>query len=94
MSYVKAEDVLPKELIRTIQQYVDGKAIYIPSLQKKTWGSQTKIKSLLMERDRQIYAGFIAGTPVDELAQKYSISDKSIQRIIRRMKEPEPERGS
>ena len=94
MSYIKAEDVLPKELIRTIQQYIDGKAIYIPSLQKKTWGSETKVKSFLLERNRQIYAEFIAGASVDELAQKHSISDKSIQRIIRGMRESEPERGA
>jgi len=31
MSYIRAEEVLPKELIETIQQYVNGKAIYIPS---------------------------------------------------------------
>ena len=30
MSYIRAEEVLPKELIETIQQYVNGKAIYIP----------------------------------------------------------------
>ena len=41
MSYIRAEDVLPKKLIKTIQQYVDGKAIYIPSKQKKAWGSET-----------------------------------------------------
>ena len=34
MSYISAEDVLPKELIETIQQYVDGKTIYIPSISK------------------------------------------------------------
>ena len=34
MSYVKAENVLPKELIETIQQYVDGKMIYIPCKEK------------------------------------------------------------
>lgn len=26
MSYIRAEEVLPKELIETIQQYVNGKA--------------------------------------------------------------------
>ena len=36
MSYISAEDVLPKELIETIQQYVNGKAIYIPSLCVRT----------------------------------------------------------
>lgn len=38
MSYIRAEEVLPKELIETIQQYVNGKAIYIPSTSKKEWG--------------------------------------------------------
>ena len=30
MSYKKAAQILPDELIRQIQQYVDGEAIYIP----------------------------------------------------------------
>ena len=30
MSYIKAEDILPRELLETIQQYVDGQLIYIP----------------------------------------------------------------
>lgn len=34
MSYISAEDVLPKELIETIQQYVSGKSIYIPCKEK------------------------------------------------------------
>ena len=36
MSYIRAEEVLPKELIETIQQYVNGKAIYIPSTLKRS----------------------------------------------------------
>ncbi len=30
MGYIKAETVLPAEIIELIQQYVDGKNIYIP----------------------------------------------------------------
>ena len=30
MSYIKAEEILPEELIRQIQKYVDGVYIYIP----------------------------------------------------------------
>lgn len=41
MSYLRAEEILPKELIEEIQQYVDGKSIYIPSIKKKDWGSWT-----------------------------------------------------
>ena len=94
MSYIRAEDVLPKELIQTIQQYVDGKAIYIPSVQKKPWGSETKTRSILLERNREIWAAFRTGTPVSARTQRYSISEKSVQRIIRRMKASEPERGT
>ena len=35
MSYVRAENVLPKELIEAIQEYVSGKSIYIPCKEKK-----------------------------------------------------------
>ena len=44
MNYISAEDILPKELIETIQQYVSGKSVYIPCKEKKVWGSQTKTK--------------------------------------------------
>ena len=42
MSYIKAETILPKVLIETIQQYVEGKSIYIPSKEKLEWGSRTE----------------------------------------------------
>ena len=89
MSYIKAEDVLPMDLIRTIQQYVDGKAIYIPSLQKKAWGSEKNTRAILQERNRQIYEAYSAGESVKLLAEKHSLSVKTVQKIIRRMKESE-----
>ena len=93
MSYIRAEDVLPKKLIETIQQYVDGKAIYIPSVRKRPWGSETRTRSILQERNQGIFAEYQAGKPVSELAEAYSISDKSIQRIIRQLKASEAKRG-
>ena len=30
MSYIKADDVLPQNIIKIIQQYIDGENIYIP----------------------------------------------------------------
>lgn len=40
MSYKKANNLLPAELIALIQNYVDGEYIYIPRRQdsKKSWG--------------------------------------------------------
>ena len=37
MSYINAEEVLPKELIEMIQQYVNGESIYIPCKEKKVY---------------------------------------------------------
>lgn len=83
MSYISAEDVLPKELIETIQQYVSGKSIYIPCKEKKDWGSQTKTKQYYKIRNREICAKHKNGVSVNMLATIYSLSEKSIQRIVR-----------
>lgn len=83
MSYISAEEVLPKELIETIQQYVSGKSIYIPSKEKKNWGSETATKQYYAMRNREICAKHKDGISVKELASAYSLSEKSIQRILR-----------
>lgn len=86
MSYIRAEDVLPKELIETIQQYVNGKAIYIPSISKKAWGSHTDTKQYLQKRNERIYKEYQAGISTDKLSERFALSAKSIQRIIREAK--------
>lgn len=86
MSYIRAEEVLPQKLIETIQQYVNGKAIYIPSVGKQAWGSKTDTRMYLQERNLQIFEEYRNGLSINELAKKYSLSDKSIQRIIRGIK--------
>lgn len=88
MGYRKAEDILPIEIIELIQQYVDGENIYIPrkSSYRQAWGTGTQIKQELLERDKQIYDEYLAGSNTAELACKYYLSEKSIQRIIRTQK--------
>ncbi|MFQ9548404.1 MAG: CD3324 family protein [Lachnospiraceae bacterium] len=50
MSYRKAEEILPRELIEVIQQYVDGENIYIPRKleHRKGWGERTQARQELM----------------------------------------------
>ena len=83
MSYIRAEEILPKELIETIQQYVSGKSIYIPCREKKVWGSQTKTRQYYKARNYEICQKHIKGISIELLAEEYSLSEKSIQRIIR-----------
>lgn len=86
MSYIRAEEVLPEELINTIQQYVNGKAIYIPSVGKQAWGSGTGTRKVLQERNLRIYEKYQSGHTPTALAEEYALSEKSIQRIIREVK--------
>lgn len=83
MGYMRAEDILPEELIETIQQYIDGKSIYIPCKEKKIWGSQTKTKQYYEIRNHEICEKHIKGVSIEKLANEYFLSEKSIQRIIR-----------
>lgn len=83
MSYICAEDVLPKELIETIQQYVSGKSIYIPCKEKKVWGSETKTRQYYNNRNQEICSKHKTGIAIKMLADEYSLSVKSIQRIVR-----------
>ncbi len=83
MSYIKAENVLPRELIETIQQYVDGKLIYIPCKEKQEWGSATSARVFFRERNERIYETYKSGMSIQDLAHCFSLSEKSIQRILR-----------
>ncbi len=84
MSYQKAENILPQEILELVQNYVDGAYLYIPrkNNQKKAWGTNTRTRHELSTRNEEIYKAYLAGSPVDELAETYFLSTKSIQRIL------------
>ncbi|QPQ35727.1 MULTISPECIES: CD3324 family protein [unclassified Lysinibacillus] len=84
MSYKKASNLLPAELIALIQNYVDGEYIYIPRRQdsKKRWGSGTTTKKELEVRNNNIYQDYLSGTDMETLSATYYLSLKSIQRIL------------
>ena len=88
MGYRRAEEILPMEIIEIIQRYVDGENIYIPKKagNRKQWGSGTPIRQELQSRNRRIYADWQQGAGCAELARRYFLSEKSIQRIVRNMK--------
>jgi Mor family transcriptional regulator len=88
MGYYRAEEILPSNIIKLIQNYIDGEHIYIPRKEsnKRQWGSQTLIRQELSERNSSIYSDYQKGYKVYELAEKYFLSEKSIHRILREMK--------
>ena len=88
MGYKKATQVLPQELLLKVQEYIDGEFLYIPRVadNKKNWGATTSTRQELRIRNECIYAGYLAGQRMESLADKYFLSLKSIQRIVRQLK--------
>ena len=85
MRYIKAEEILPEEVIELIQQYVDGQTVYIPrkAENRRAWGDATSYKTELAERNRRIRREHQQGCSVSELADRYHLAEKSIRRILR-----------
>lgn len=86
MSYIKAESILPEELIRQIQEYADGVYIYIPRKPgtRHFWGQETPYKAELKARNDRIRSDYATGTSVAALSRKYHLSEKSIRRILQK----------
>ena len=86
MSYIKAEEILPEDLIRQIQKYADGVYIYIPRKPgtRHAWGQETDYKAELKLRNDRIRADFVTGMSVVALSRKYHLSEKSIRRILQK----------
>lgn len=89
MKYAKAQDVLPEEIVKIIQEYVDGKYLYVPRKNEnhKAWGEKSGIKNSLKARNSEIYKKYINGATINALTKEYYLSEKSIRRIITQEKD-------
>lgn len=84
MKYSKAESIFPEELLRIIQEYVQGELVYIPK-PKEThlkWGEKTESKSKVSARNVEIKSLFLNGIRIEELADRYFLSCESIKKIV------------
>jgi Mor family transcriptional regulator len=84
MKYIKACDILPKDLLEEIQNYAEGCIVYIPNKtgNRRAWGDMTGTKSELVKRNIQIKKDFKTGIKIDNLSKKYSLSVETIKKII------------
>ena len=84
MSYAKARDIFPNEILEIIQNYVEGEYIYIPKKEENriAWGELTQSKEELLIRNTKIYEDYLAGISIKILSERYYLSPKSIQRIV------------
>jgi hypothetical protein len=86
MKYVKAEAILPENLLKEIQRYVQGETIYIPKPKKayRKWGTHSGTRALIDERNACIQDAFKNGKTIDQLAFDYHLSCETIKKIVYR----------
>ena len=83
MKYKNAADILPPGLLQEVQCYIEGEILYIPrSDSKQEWGAVSGSKKFYLERNYQIRELFQNGKTVEELAEKFGISNSAIKKIV------------
>lgn len=82
MKYKSANDVLPKELLALVQEYIQGTYIYVPVKDKHIAEFPTDYKTELEKRNAHIYTNYLEGMKDKQLSRIYNLSESSIRRII------------
>ena len=83
MKYINAAEILPKQLLKELQTYVDGSVLYVPKVStKKAWGTKSGARTFYQERNREIQKRFKEGYSIDALAEQYGLAYSTIKKII------------
>ncbi len=83
-SYIKAEELLPPELLNEIQKYVQGSLVYIPRPRQSRmgWGQKNGTRLNLDTRNRTIREAKQTGKTINQLADDYNLSTDGIRKIL------------
>lgn len=84
MKYINANEILPKPLIKELQNYVQGGYIYVPikTDERKNWGEQSGYRFELDRRNEKIRQEYKNGVSLDILADRYYLSVSAVKKII------------
>jgi len=84
VKYVKIETILPDNLVKEIQKYIQGEYIYVPSQveKRKKWGESSGSRTYIQNRNEDISKKYTSGHKVKSLAEEFFLSVDSIKKII------------
>ena len=83
MKYENAREILPASLLKEVQKYAEGKAVYIPKREKtKGWGEASGYREKLNKRNAIICSKYAAGAGIMELSEEFYLSPESIKKIV------------
>lgn len=80
--YVNAKKALPDNLVKEIQKYINGAYLYIPKIERSTWGVDTGIRQELDQRNEQIINSYNNGIEIAVLAEGYCLSEERVRAIV------------
>lgn len=85
MKYRKASEVLPDELLKEVQKYVSGEALYFPKYKShQKWGESTGARDYYKQRNNEIRDKYAQKVSIEALAEQYNLSVYSLRKIIYR----------
>jgi hypothetical protein len=83
MKYRRASDVLPEDLLREVQKYAEGEALYIPKAkERKQWGEDSGARAFYRQRNNEIREKYLQKIPIECLADEYCLSEDMIRKIL------------
>lgn len=84
MGYKNGKDILPANLLKRLQDYIQGEIIYIPKKDqvRAGWGENNGTRQTIQRRNHEIFRLYQNGSTVPELIQQFHLSEDSIRKII------------
>lgn len=83
MKYINASDILPDKLLREVQKYAAGEALYIPMVsERKKWGEGSGARSFYERRNEEIRRKFAEHVSIETLADQYCLAIETIRKIV------------
>ncbi|MCL2773596.1 MAG: CD3324 family protein [Oscillospiraceae bacterium] len=87
MKCLKADNILPKDLLAAVQKYVQGGLLYIPKPKesRKKWGENSGYRSYVEERNNTMRMKFLTSNitnSIDNLADEYNLAVETVKKIV------------
>jgi Mor family transcriptional regulator len=84
MKYISAAAVLPAALLEEVQNFTEGRLLYIPTRpgRRRCWGASTDTRTLIENRNSDMQKDRLSGLSVRALALKYHLSESTVKKIV------------
>lgn len=93
LKYRNAKTILPERLLKELQQYIRGEIVYVPGDDsvRAGWGENNGTREKYVSRNKEIITLYRNGISKEAIADRYHLSEYSINKIVHGSKHRELE---